>query len=202
MLTLKKPKTKIFFTADWHLGHKACLGFDNRPFTDIEHMERVIIKRFNSRVDPTDVIYFLGDLGRDFKKVVHKLNGNKILVPGNHDQIGMYAAYDMGFSAVTYSGSFKLGKNLVTYSHCPLRGVFREDVSEMLRSKPGENWHREFDHVDFSIENYGQWHLHGHCHSDPKSAKLGKQLDVGVPAHNYFPVSMSYIESWMAHGTK
>jgi calcineurin-like phosphoesterase family protein len=62
-------------------------------------------------------------------------------------------------------------------------------------------WHGETRHKDFSIQNYGQFHLHGHIHSPNggKSAKiLDRQFDVGLPANNYRPVHISTIESWIS----
>jgi len=45
--------------------------------------------------------------------------------------------------------------------------------------------------------------LHGHIHSNPTNGKLkidatNRQYDVGVPANNYRPVSISTIESWIS----
>ena len=89
-------------------------------------------------------------------------------------------------------------------THCPLRGLYREDTSGMRNCDGTENWHNEHKNAKYSVENAGQFHLHGHIHS-PNSGKstkiLGRQYDVGVPANNYCPVSIGVIESWI-HTTK
>lgn len=36
-------KTKLYFTADYHIGHKNVLEFDNRPFRDLDHMHEALI---------------------------------------------------------------------------------------------------------------------------------------------------------------
>lgn len=198
-----KRTRNIFFTSDWHLFHHNCLEFDNRPFQDVNHMAESLIKRFNSVVRDQDVCYFLGDMGfsgDSIKKVIDRLNGTKILILGNHDK-KQQAMMNAGFDAVVHSISMYIANELVTMTHCPLRGIKREDTTGMNGCDGTENWHKEYKHTQFSIEDQGQFHLHGHVHSPNrgKSEKiLGRQMDLGVVAWGYRPVSISEIESWIA----
>jgi calcineurin-like phosphoesterase family protein len=192
-----------FFTSDWHLGHAECLVFDQRPFTDVDHMHRVLINNYNSIVPPHGICYFLGDIGvsssETAQKVLAQLNGTKVLILGNHDKKSN-AMYKCGFDVVLNSASIWLGDYEVTLTHCPLRGLFREDITGMKNAKAGDLWHGESKQIKFSIENHGQFHLHGHIHSGPankKSKSIGRQMDVGVCANKYRPVSLSEIESWI-----
>jgi len=110
----------------------------------------------------------------------------------------MYAA---GFDVVVEKAQITLGKTIVTMSHCPLYGIYREDTSGMRGSEGTENWHNEEKHrYVHSFEDFGQVHLHGHIHS-PNGGKsdkiLGRQFDVGVPANNYKPVSIDQIQSFI-----
>jgi calcineurin-like phosphoesterase family protein len=134
------------------------------------------------------------------KEVVSKLNGTKIFIVGNHDP-GYNAMYDMGFDAVMHQAAIYIGKSRVTMSHCPLLGLRREDTSKMKGTTAESLWHGDHKNQAYSILNEGQFHLHGHIHS-PNSGKsvkiLDKQYDVGVPANNYRPVSISEIESFIA----
>lgn len=81
----------IYFTSDLHFGHKNILKHDNRPFHTIEEMDETIIERWNKTVANDDVVYVLGDISwYDEDKtydIYGGLNGNKILVTGNHDRI-------------------------------------------------------------------------------------------------------------------
>lgn len=52
---------KVFFTSDTHFGHKAIIGFCDRPFSSVEEMTEVLVENWNSVVGPTDTIYHLGD---------------------------------------------------------------------------------------------------------------------------------------------
>jgi calcineurin-like phosphoesterase family protein len=196
-------RTNIFFTSDWHVGHSNSIIYDNRPFKDLDHMNRVLINNYNSAVKDTDVCYFLGDMGTDkpmIKDVVSKLNGTKVFVVGNHDP-GYNAMYDMGFNVVMHQAAIYIGKNRVTMSHCPLLNVYREDTSDMKGARPDSMWHGDHKNQAYSVEDSGQFHLHGHIHSPNKGKStkiLDRQYDVGVPANNYRPVSISEIESFIA----
>jgi len=199
-------RRNVFFTSDWHVGHQNILAFDNRPFKDLDHMHRVLINNYNSTVCPEDVCYFVGDMGlcnsETLGKVISELNGTKVLVLGNHDK-GVNAMYAMGFDVVVNGLSLHIAKQRVTVSHCPLYGVYRENVVGMRGGRDEENWHGESrdKHRKYTVTDEGQFHLHGHIHSPNggKSTKiLDKQYDVGVPANNYRPISMSSLESWIA----
>lgn len=45
----------IWFTADFHLGHKNIVRHCNRPFDTVEEMNRTIIERLNSLVKTAEV---------------------------------------------------------------------------------------------------------------------------------------------------
>lgn len=198
-------RRRAFFTSDWHVGHANVLVFDKRPFKDLDHMHRVLINNYNATVGAEDICYFLGDMGMGksdiLPKVVSELHGMKVLILGNHDK-GASAMRRMGFDVVLNMAAIEVCGQMVTMTHCPLRGVWREDVGEMKGSTSGENWHKENKHVMFSIEDFGQFHLHGHTHKGPEERILGRQWDVGVRANNYRPVAMPAIESWVAKTVK
>lgn len=78
------------YIADWHYGHGNCIRFDNRPYNSVEEMNTDLIERWNLAVHPDDTCYILGDMfwikGKDAIPVLELLNGNKVLVKGNHDR--------------------------------------------------------------------------------------------------------------------
>jgi len=196
-----KTLHKSYFTSDWHVGHQAVLTFDQRPFLDLGHMHAMLVANYNATVGAQDTCYFLGDMGLCsadlLKSVVTQLNGTKVLVLGNHDR-GAHAMRQLGFDVVLNMATVILANEIVTMTHCPLRGVWREDVTGMKGAVPGENWHKESKHEQFSIPDFGQFHIHGHTHKMPKDRTLGRQMDVGVRANNYRPVSNSFIEKWIS----
>lgn len=85
----------VFLISDTHFGHAGVCRFthpdDNtvklRPWTDPDEMDEEMIRRWNDRVKPTDKIYHLGDvvINRRALKTLVRLNGDKVLIRGNHD---------------------------------------------------------------------------------------------------------------------
>jgi len=196
----------IFFTADWHIGHQSILHLSKRPFTDLEHMQRTLIRNYNACVPAGGICYFLGDMGlcnsKALIKVTSQLNGTKVLVLGNHDK-GVEALHKLGFDVVCYGITLQIAKQKVTMSHCPLLGLYREDTRKMNGSTGKENWYRELNpkNAKFTRKDEDQFHLHGHIHSpnSGRSKKIeGRQYDIGIDANKYIPVPQSRIESWVA----
>ena len=46
----------IYYISDLHIGHKNAIRFDERPFADIDEMEREIVRRWNDKVGTDDDI--------------------------------------------------------------------------------------------------------------------------------------------------
>jgi calcineurin-like phosphoesterase family protein len=162
-----------------------------------------LIINYNNQVPVDGVCYFLGDMclgsAEVNKEVISQLRGTKILIRGNHDK-NIESCYNAGFDVVMNSGSMIIANELVTFTHCPLRGLYREDTTYMKGNIEGENWHGESRSPDISIENYGQFHAHGHIHSPNKGQSqkiLNRQFDCGVVANGYRPVHIGVIDAWI-----
>jgi len=82
---------KVFFTADLHFGHENVIKFDERPFQTVEEMDVELIRRWNAKVGKGDLVYVLGDMiwktrNSDAETLIRSLNGQIILIKGNHDR--------------------------------------------------------------------------------------------------------------------
>jgi calcineurin-like phosphoesterase family protein len=83
-----------FLVSDTHFGHKGMCHFTRedkvtklRPWDTPEEMDEAMIKAWNERVGPKDKVYHLGDvvINRKALPTVARLNGDKVLIRGNHD---------------------------------------------------------------------------------------------------------------------
>ena len=83
----------VFLTSDTHFGHTGVCKFTNkdgskmRPWTDPDEMDEEMVRRWNETVRPKDKVYHLGDvvMNRKALKIMSRLNGDKVLIRGNHD---------------------------------------------------------------------------------------------------------------------
>jgi calcineurin-like phosphoesterase family protein len=83
----------VFLTSDTHFGHVGVTKFLRedgtklRPWDSVEEMDEAMVKLWNETVKPTDKVYHLGDvvINRKSLKIMHRLNGDKVLIRGNHD---------------------------------------------------------------------------------------------------------------------
>ena len=123
------------YIADLHLSHGNIIKFDNRPFDSAEQMNAKIIKNWNSVVKNEDTTYILGDFcwGKEpeWIEILDKLNGNKVLIRGNHDLTCMSKALRDKFSYIKdrYELS-EYGKKIIL-SHYPelaYKSSYKENV--------------------------------------------------------------------------
>jgi calcineurin-like phosphoesterase family protein len=85
--------TNIFIVSDTHFGHANILKFTDsttgeriRPFASVEEMNELMVERWNSVVNDSDIVYHLGDVYfNDGHQVLPRLKGRKRLILGNHD---------------------------------------------------------------------------------------------------------------------
>lgn len=87
----------VFLVSDTHFGHQGVCRFMRndgvtklRPWDNAEQMDDDMVKAWNNRVRPTDKVYHLGDvvINRKALSTLARLNGDKVLIRGNHDIFG------------------------------------------------------------------------------------------------------------------
>jgi calcineurin-like phosphoesterase family protein len=159
----------IFFTSDTHLNHTNIIKFCNRPFSNVEEMNEMIVKNWNAVVKPNDKIFHLGDFGfgRECELLFKRLNGHKYILKGNHDKD---STYDWDWDGVKDVHLLKYDDNLIWLSHYPHR-----------------SWPHSF---------HGSWHLFGHVHG--RMEPYGLSMDVGVDVFDFTPVSYSVVKEKMS----
>ena len=191
--------TKTWLISDTHFGQEKAWstfkwpGDDSRPlrpFTSTEEMDECMVDRWNSVVKPDDRIYHLGDITMNRKNlpILHRLNGRKKLIRGNHDlwNLDDFIPY---FDDVL--GTHKLGNHIL--SHIPIH------KGSLARWMAG-NIHGQID-----------GNIHGHLHANRVMKVWGdketKEIDpmyycVSVENIDYTPIEYAQVEALMAKENK
>ena len=102
--------SKTFLIGDTHFCHSNILKFTKedgsllRPgFNSIQEHDEFLINNWNSVVSPNDKVYHVGDVGffntTSALEILNKLNGTKILIKGNHDNLKL-SVYSQVFKDV------------------------------------------------------------------------------------------------------
>ena len=164
--------TETFLVSDTHFGHANICKFLNedgskvRPWSDVNEMDEYMVDAWNKIVKPTDKVYHLGDvvINRKALSILDRLNGDKVLIKGNHDifKLGDYTPYfrDIRSYHVTHISD----KRNIIFSHIPL--------------------HEE------SLGRF-KYNIHGHLHGN-RVLKSGvvdyRYINVCVEWTNYAPI--------------
>lgn len=164
----------MYFTADLHFNHEKIIGYCKRPFSDVQDMNRRLIKNWNETVEPDDSIIVLGDFAFGRRKhkemlrdIVERLNGNKSLIIGSHDDLHVRDYIEIGFMSVH------------SFYHTNVFGsATNGDV--YLTHDPA-----------VAITDKNRLWLCGHVHDLFK--RVGNVINVGVDVWNYQPVSVEQI---------
>ncbi|WP_181706276.1 metallophosphoesterase family protein [Chthonobacter rhizosphaerae] len=155
----------VWFTSDTHFADPRVLRIDRRPYPDLATHDAALIEAWNERVAPGDTVWHLGDvvLGRPpgrIDRLLAVLHGDKHLIIGNND--GPETVEAAGWASARHYHEMELDGVRLVLCHYPFR----------TWNKMGKGW------VD----------LHGHSHGKLKA--VPRQIDVGVDAWGYRPVTL------------
>lgn len=133
----------VFLVSDTHFGHAGVCRFlcDDgvtkiRPWTDPAEMDEEMVKRWNETVGKNDKVYHLGDvvINRKALSIMPRLNGDKVLIKGNHD-IFKLEDYTRHFRDIR---GYHVMNNMIL-SHIPLhpesQGRFRANIHGHLHQR-------------------------------------------------------------------
>lgn len=179
---IKLLHNEVWFTSDPHLGHANIIKYCNRPYANVEEMNKQIILNWNNLVKPEHHIFITGDFafanGNAIKNFLEQLNGHKYLIKGNHDhQINFPKQYPY-FELVEE----QLEVRIIGDLDVPSQDIF-------LNHYPMISWNQS---------HRGSWQLFGHIHSTPGNNKIKNiqspnQYDIGMDNNNYCPLSFAQI---------
>ncbi len=160
----------VLFTSDTHFGHGGARALYRRPFDTVEAMDEAMIGRWNEVVRPEDDVWHLGDFAvrqtpQRMAAILARLAGRKHLIAGNNDPPETLAL--AGWAEVAAYAELEVGDIRLVLCHYPFR-----------------SWNGN---------GKGSINLHGHSHGRLKP--LTRQLDVGVDAWDFRPVTMAQIRA-------
>ena len=153
-----------FFTADTHFGDHRTINLWKRPFPDVATMDATLIAHWNATVSPCDEVWHLGDVARRpaaVPELLARLNGTKHLLRGNNDSAATLTA--PGWASVGDYAELEHEGHALVLCHYPFR-----------------SWNGQ---------GRKAINLHGHSHGWLKP--LLRQIDVGVDAWGFAPVTLA-----------
>ena len=164
----------LYYISDPHFGHANVIWLCDRPFDDVEEMDRVIMENWNSRVSDEDEVYLLGDLAfrntRPVEEYLSSLKGRKHLIIGNHDRSWM-----PGFDTSKY---FESVDNLLY--------IVDQGRQVVLCHYPMMTW----PHVRESYMVFGHIHNNPDAQYWPLIKMSELMLNAGVEVNGYMPVTL------------
>jgi calcineurin-like phosphoesterase family protein len=181
-----------WYTSDWHFGHRNILQYCQtfRPWGTVEEMNAGLVQIWNNQVSPGDLVIVLGDMcmGKldDTLQFVGQLNGDKVLVPGNHDAV--HPVHHRGRTEE------KRAAETARYLEAGFSDVWELEVTELVPNGDEDLFvrlcHFPYEAVDHTEEvRYGDQcpHddgetplIHGHVHG--LWVYRGRQMNVGFDA--------------------
>ena len=170
-------KIKVFFTSDEHYSHRNILKYCKRPFDSVEEMNEEMINRHNEVVGEKDWVYHIGDFycGKDkqeAKDIFNRLNGNKVLIKGNHDK------------KIVLSLPWKQVHDVI---HLKLKSVPNAHLE-------GEVFLSHYAHRVWNKSYHEIGHLFGHSHGGLDFYR--RSFDIGVDCHNFYPISWERVQDY------
>lgn len=134
--------TSVWLVSDTHFGHAGVCRFTHsdtnikiRPWDNPDEMDEAMVQLWNNTVAPKDKVYHIGDvvINRKALKLLDRLNGDKVLIKGNHD-IFKLEDYTKYFRDIR---GYHVMNNMIL-SHIPLhpdsKGRFSANIHGHLHS--------------------------------------------------------------------
>ena len=147
----------LFVTSDQHWGHKNIILYCRRPFKTVEEMNETMIINWNNVVGESDTILHLGDFAltsqQHLRSIRDRLNGDIILIPGNHDHASRLRNYDIFVLDSLFSEGVTINMGNLIFTHRPLLNIpgCMVNVHGHIHDKPS---YGKYLNVSVDVTNY------------------------------------------------
>ena len=166
-----------FYIADTHFGHENIIRLSNRPFKNIDEMDKTIIDNWNSKVKESDNVYILGDFvfknKMSFEYYLKQLKGKKHLIIGNHDlKLLNNNGFKKYFESINDVLTVRDGNQAIVLCHYPM--------------------------IEWNGYYRGWKHFYGHIHNNKNEAyevmkDKENAFNVGADILNFYPCTLEEI---------
>lgn len=176
------------------INHENVIRFDKRPFSCIEQMNAQMRDWWNNTVSTKDRVYILGDFiwlppsDPEYIKFTKSLNGKKVLIKGNHDNVEKFSSELKNcFEDIKSRKEIKLNKKRIIMDHYPLM-MYRHDTDSNMFHFHG---HTHITGEQDWVEKWTRELVTNHCAGAP----TGQIINVGcmMPYMNYIPRTLEEI---------
>jgi calcineurin-like phosphoesterase family protein len=138
----------------------------------VEEMDEAMIEKWNSVIKKGDRVFHLGDFGFadrfELAKIEKRLTGYITLIKGNHDKQEVESLFQGRIFDVYW---LKHSEKQIFMSH--------------------------YAHRVWMNSHYGSYHLYGHSHGLLPARDGYREMDVGVDANEFTPVSFDEVVARM-----
>lgn len=191
MLVDLDTMSKTFLISDTHFGHANILTFLDedgkqlRPFSSVQEMDETMVDNWNKTVSKNDKVYHLGDVlfsNRVLQTILPRLNGTKILIKGNHDNLkpSQYLQFFKDIRAYHVLDKFVL-------SHVP---IHPDSVSRWKGNLHG-HLHAGVVKKEVVVDTeIGEM---------PALVQDGRYMNLSVECIGYTPMDFEYIREYFNH---
>lgn len=172
----------VAFTSDTHAYHNNIIKYSNRPFKDVDDMNKTMADNINRVLNGGGQLYHLGDWSFGgvekaikFREMINPAIDITLIV-GNHDKHNLK---DRRFI-----------------------NLFNE-VYDLLEVKIDG---KEFTLCHYSMKVWdkshrGTFHLYGHSHGSLPDDQNSLSFDIGVDCHNFMPLTVTQVVDIMSKKT-
>lgn len=148
-------------------------------------MNEELIYYWNNSITSKDKVYVIGDFSfgnhEQTKSVYDRLQGEKILIRGNHDNNHTCDLFDEVHDSLT----LPIGGNEVLLCHYP----YKYEDKDVTNGYKVSNGHLR----PTEPREASQWLIHGHVHNLWQIMSEKCMINVGVDVWNFQPITESHI---------